>query len=103
MIRNGTSRLLEGTPAASLLEGSRVYITEMISLVAMLETGTSYTTLPRLAFEENYSSLSFIPLLDPAVARAVGILRQRGVSATPVALEVMTLLKGALRVAMAPN
>ena len=103
MIRNGTSRLLEGTPAASLLEGSRVYITEMISLVAMLETGTSYTTLPRLAFEEDYSSLSFIPLLEPAVARSVGILRQRAVSATPIALEVMTLLKNALRVYMAPN
>ena len=103
MIRNGTSRLLEGTPAASLLEDSRVYITEMISLVAMLETGTSYTTLPRLAFEEDYSSLSFIPLLEPAVARSVGILRQRAVSATPIAVEVMTLLKNALRVYMAPN
>ena len=103
MIRNGTSRLLEGTSAAALLEDSRVYITEMISLVAMLETGTSYTTLPRLAFEEGYSSLSFIPLLDPAVARSVGILRQRGVSATPVAVEVMTLLRNVLRVYMTAN
>jgi hypothetical protein len=75
----------------------------MISLVAMLETGTSYTTLPRLAFEEGYSSLSFIPLLDPAVARSVGILRQRGVSATPVAVEVMTLLRNVLRVYMTAN
>ena len=103
MIRNGTSRLLEGTPAARLLQDSRVYISEMISLVAMLETGTGYTTLPRLAFEEGYSSLRFIPLLQPALARPVGLLTARGVSSSSVAREVMSLLREVMEVYNAPN
>jgi len=98
LIRNGTSRLLEGTPAADLLSDSRVYISEMISIVAMLETGTAYTTLPRLAFEEGYSSLRFIPLLQPAISRSVGIITQRGVSLTPAAEEVIALLQGVIGV-----
>jgi len=98
LIRTGTSQLLEGTPAADLLLDSRVYISEMISIVAMLETGTAYTTLPRLAFEEGYSSLRFIPLLQPAISRSLGIITQRGVSLTPAAEEVIALLRGVIGV-----
>lgn len=98
LIRNGTSRLLEDTPIADLLAESRIYISEMISIIAMLETGTAYTTLPRLAFEEGYASLRFIPLLQPAIARSVGIITQRGVSPTPAAREVMSLLRQVIEI-----
>ncbi len=39
LIRNGTSRLLVGSPAAELLEHSSLFISNMISLTAMLEAG----------------------------------------------------------------
>lgn len=39
MIRNGTSQLLAGTEAEGLLADSRLFISNMISLIAMLEEG----------------------------------------------------------------
>ncbi|MBQ0747089.1 MAG: hypothetical protein KBT82_05315 [Marinobacter sp.] len=49
LIRNGTSRLLMSTAAAELVENSAFYISNTISLIAMLEAGAGITTLPRLA------------------------------------------------------
>jgi len=96
MIRNGTSRLLETTPAENLLPDSRIYISEMISIVAMLETGTAYTTLPRLAFQDSVSTLRFIPLKNPAVKREIGIITRRGVTASPAAQIVIKALRRAI-------
>ena len=93
LIRNGTSRLLADTPAAELLLSSRLYISEMISLVAMLETGTACTTLPRLAFQESYSRLRFIPLVHPSVTRAIGIITRKDVSPSPAAESVKAALR----------
>lgn len=98
MIRNGTSRLLEGTPAEDLLPDSRIYISEMISIVAMLETGTAYTTLPRLAFQDSVSTLRFIPLKNPTVKREIGIITRQGVTASPAAQVVVEVLTSAIAV-----
>ncbi|MCH1491304.1 MAG: LysR family transcriptional regulator [Luminiphilus sp.] len=99
MIRNGTSRLLETTPAGNLLPDSRIYISEMISIVAMLETGTAYTTLPRLAFQDSVSTLRFIPLKNPTVKREIGIITRRGVTASPAAQIVIEALREAIAAA----
>jgi len=99
MIRNGTSRLLETTPAENLLPDSRIYISEMISIVAMLETGTAYTTLPRLAFQDSVSTLRFIPLKNPTVKREIGIITRRGVTASPAAQIVIEALREAIAAA----
>jgi DNA-binding transcriptional LysR family regulator len=93
MIRNGTSRLLEATPAKELLAESRIYISEMISIVAMLETGTAYTTLPRLAFQDSASTLRFIPIKNPTVIRVIGIITRRGVTLSPAAQTVIAALR----------
>jgi DNA-binding transcriptional LysR family regulator len=93
MIRNGTSRLLEATPAKELLAESRIYISEMISIVAMLETGTAYTTLPRLAFQDSASTLRFIPIKNPTVIRVIGIITRRGVTLSPAAKTVISALR----------
>ena len=93
MIRNGTSRLLEATPAKELLAESRIYISEMISIVAMLETGTAYTTLPRLAFQDSASTLRFIPIKNPTVTRVIGIITRRGVTLSPAAQTVISALR----------
>ncbi|WP_267284046.1 LysR substrate-binding domain-containing protein [Marinobacter sp. LV10MA510-1] len=45
LIGNGTSRLLMNTAAAELVENSAFYISNMISLLAMLEAGAGVTTL----------------------------------------------------------
>ncbi|MBR9827304.1 MAG: LysR family transcriptional regulator [Oceanospirillales bacterium] len=85
LISNGTSRLLEGTEAAPLLEDSQFYISNMISLVAMLEAGLGVTTLPWFAFPRESSTLTFIPLTTPEVVRRIGIVRLSNKSLSPAA------------------
>ncbi|AVI62881.1 LysR family transcriptional regulator [Halomonas sp. GFAJ-1] len=92
LIRNGTSRLLDGSPAAELLTHSTLYISNMISLTAMLEAGIGVTTLPRLAFQEEHQRLRFIPLASPYLERRMGLLKHAGRSLTPAADAMYTYL-----------
>ncbi|QEA40678.1 LysR family transcriptional regulator [Pistricoccus aurantiacus] len=85
LIANGTSRFLDRTPAAVLQERSLLYISSMISLTAMLEAGIGITTLPRLAFPEEYERLRFIPLAVPRVQRTLGVLKLAERSLSPAA------------------
>ncbi|SEK73107.1 LysR family transcriptional regulator [Halomonas daqiaonensis] len=85
LIRNGTSRLLVGSPAAELVRHSSLFISNMISLTAMLEAGIGITTLPRLAFQEEHARLCFVPLAEPLLVRQIGLLCRAGVSLSPAA------------------
>lgn len=93
MIRNGTSRLLEGTDAECLLEHSRLFISNMISLIAMLEEGVGISTLPYLAFPQENEKLAFLPLAEPKVERQIGMLTRKGRSLSPAAEALMKFLK----------
>lgn len=93
MIRNGTSRLLEGTDAEGLLAHSRLFVSNMISLIAMLEEGVGISTLPYLAFPLENDKLAFLPLAEPKVERQIGLLTRKGRSLSPAAQALMTFLK----------
>ncbi|MGH8379450.1 LysR substrate-binding domain-containing protein [Pseudomonas sp.] len=93
MIRNGTSRLLEGTDAEGLLEHSRLFVSNMISLIAMLEEGVGISTLPYLAFPQENEKLAFLPLAEPKVERQIGVLTRKGRSLSPAAQALMTFLQ----------
>lgn len=84
-IANGTSRLLQNTPAGVLVENSQFYISNMISLLAMLEAGSGITTLPSLAFPEDTQVLRFIPLSEPKLVRQLGIVKRADRSLSPQA------------------
>lgn len=90
-IANGTSRLLKHTAAASLVDNNDFYISNMISLLAMLEAGSGITTLPRLAFPVGNDKLCFVPLSEPKLVRRIGIIKQasRSLSPSAQALEKM--------------
>jgi len=94
MIRNGTSRLLEGTEAESLLAHSRLFVSNMISLIAMLEEGVGISTLPYLAFPQENQRLAFLPLAAPKVERQIGMLTRQGRSLSPAAQALMVFLQG---------
>ena len=96
LIGNGTSRLLQGTDAAALLEHHSFYISNMISLTAMLVAGLGVTTLPRLAFPEEYERLKFIPLSEPKVEREIGLLQLSGRSLSPGARAMAEFVTQAL-------
>lgn len=102
MIRNGTSRLLEGTDAEVLLEQSRLFVSNMISLIAMLEEGVGVSTLPFLAFPVENEKLSFVPLSYPRVERKIGILAPKGRSLSPAADKMMVFLKKYLELILLP-
>ncbi|MFG0465352.1 LysR substrate-binding domain-containing protein [Pseudomonas putida] len=74
LIANGTSRLLAGSEAEELVSDSQFYLSNMISLLAMLEAGMGITTLPHFAFPTGHDRLRFIPLSDPVVKRDIGIV-----------------------------
>ncbi|ROL70783.1 LysR family transcriptional regulator [Pseudomonas vranovensis] len=93
MIRNGTSRLLEGTDAEGLLAYSRLFVSNMISLIAMLEEGVGISTLPYLAFPQENGKLAFLPLAAPKVERQIGLLTRKGRSLSPAAQALMAFLK----------
>lgn len=93
MIRNGTSRLLEGTEAEGLLEHSRLFVSNMISLIAMLEEGVGISTLPYLAFPLENERLAFLPLAEPKVERQIGMLTRKGRSLSPAAQALMDFLR----------
>lgn len=84
LIGNGTSRLLEDSEASPLLGHSQFYVSNMISLIAMLEAGFGITTLPWYAFPKESTTLKFIPL-TPTVVRRIGIVQLSSKSLTPPA------------------
>ena len=85
LIRNGTSRLLEDTEAEPLLNDSQFLISNMLSLIAMLEEGLGITTLPWFAFPKNSNTLRFIPLTSPKIVRHIGIVQLKNKSLSPAA------------------
>lgn len=85
LISNGTSRLLQETDAAPLLTSSQFYISNMISLIAMLEQGLGITTLPGFAFPQGNPNLRFIPLQEPDIVRQIGIIQMSNKSLSPAA------------------
>ncbi|MGE8386116.1 MAG: LysR substrate-binding domain-containing protein, partial [Pseudomonas putida] len=93
MIRNGTSQLLAGTEAEGLLAHSRLFISNMISLIAMLEEGVGISTLPYLAFPQENDKLVFVPLVEPKVERHIGMLTRKGRSLSPAAGALMAFLQ----------
>lgn len=84
-IANGTSRLLQNTAASELVANSHFYISNMISLVAMLEARSGITTLPSLAFPEESQLLRFVPLSDPTLVRQLGVVKLAHQSLSPPA------------------
>lgn len=95
-IANGTSRLLKGTPAAILVDNNDFFISNMISLLAMLEAGSGITTLPRLAFPVGNDKLCFIPLSEPKLVRQIGIIKQASRSLSPSAQALEKMIHGRL-------
>ncbi|MFT6915794.1 MAG: LysR family carnitine catabolism transcriptional activator [Motiliproteus sp.] len=85
LISNGTSRLLEDSEASPLLGQSQFYVSNMISLIAMLEAGFGITTLPWYAFPKESTTLKFIPLVAPTVIRRIGIVQLSNRSLPPPA------------------
>lgn len=76
LIRNGTTPLVDKTPAQAFLLAP-MQVTNMTSLVAMLEAGAGITTLPWLAFPKDSPELAFRLIEAPAIKRQIALLKSR--------------------------
>jgi DNA-binding transcriptional LysR family regulator len=84
-IKNGTSSLLDPTPARVLSERALYSIDNLTSLFSVLELGIGITTLPKLAFPTNNNRLIWIPLTDPPLKRQIGIFKLADKTISPQA------------------
>lgn len=74
---------LKSVPELSTLPEPKVHIWNMMSLLAMVESGNGVTILATLTIPPSYSDrITFVPITGPILPREVGILRlaQRSVS-----------------------
>jgi DNA-binding transcriptional LysR family regulator len=75
-----------------LLADSRLFISNMISLIAMLEEGRDqYLAVPRFSAGERKTGVR--ALVEPKVERHIGMLTRKGRSLSPVAGALMAFLQ----------
>ncbi|MES1937246.1 LysR family transcriptional regulator [Salinisphaera hydrothermalis] len=86
LIDNGTTRLLSDTPGAAVVaESAHFFVSNMISLTAMVEAGLGATVLPQLAQPVGHSGLCFVSVEEPVVERRLGLMSLDGQALSPAA------------------
>ncbi|WP_427305984.1 LysR substrate-binding domain-containing protein [Cupriavidus sp. H39] len=83
---------IEGVPEMELLAGSHLFVSNMLSLIAMLEQGLGVTVLPSLGVPASARGLVFVPLKRPKVHRELGILSLNRRSLSPAAATMAKML-----------
>lgn len=92
LINNGTTRLLDGTAAREAITHADLFVSNIISLLAMLRAGIGVTTLPRLALAPDDPDLVFRPLREPRIHRCLGLITRSGQTLSPAADALRTCL-----------
>ena len=67
------------------MKNSQFFVSNMLSLIALLEAGIGISTLPRFAFPQDNKKLIFIPLSNPQVIRDIGMVYLENKSLSPAA------------------
>ena len=94
MIRNGTSRLLEATPAGRVVgRESDLYFRDDFYRRDAGDWHRLHDAASAWHFRTACLTLRFIPIKNPTVTRVIGIITRRGVTVSPAAQTVI----GALR------
>ncbi|WP_251863921.1 LysR family transcriptional regulator [Achromobacter sp. Marseille-Q4962] len=86
-------RQLAGHPQAAFMLERQVFVSNMMSLLAMLEQGVGVTVLARLGVPPDSPGLAFVPLVRPRIERTLGITRLAGRSLTPAAASMRDMLR----------
>ncbi|HYG45431.1 MAG TPA: LysR family transcriptional regulator [Bordetella sp.] len=86
-------RQLAGYPQAAFMMERQVFVSNMMSLLAMLERGVGVTVLARLGVPPDSPGLAFVPLARPRIERQLGIMRLAGRALSPAAASMQALLR----------
>ncbi len=79
------------------IRAPRYEVSTNSTLWAMIETGLGVTTTPALSAPAPDSNLRFCQLVEPTVWRDVSIIKRRGRILPPASVEIIRLIKAALR------
>lgn len=85
-------RQLIGHPAAAFMHDRPVFVSNMMSLLAMLARGEGVTVLARLGVPPD-SALAFVPLRTPRIERELGLCWLAGQTLSPAAMQMAELLR----------
>lgn len=91
LIQNGTTPLVNNSPAQAFLLAP-MQVTNMTSLVAMLEAGAGITTLPWMAFPKDSKELAFRLIEEPIIQRRIAILESRRRQQMPVTAALQKII-----------
>ncbi|EFF77256.1 LysR substrate-binding domain-containing protein, partial [Achromobacter piechaudii] len=69
------------------------FVSNMMSLLAMLERGVGVTVLARLGVPPDSPGLAFVPLSRPRIERELGITKLAGRSLSPAAARMEEMLR----------
>lgn len=86
-------RQLADYPQAAFMMQRPVFVSHMMSLLAMLERGAGVTVLARMGMPPDSRDLVFVPLARPRIERVLGITRLAGRTLSPAAAQMETLLR----------
>lgn len=79
---------------AELLAHRQVFVSNMLTLLSMLERGVGVTVLARMGVPPDYASrLAFVPLARPRIERELGIMRLDRRTLSPPAQSMQALLR----------
>lgn len=84
-------QLVSHKPAAFLLNRP-FYVSNMISMLAMLSRNMGVTVLARLGVPPDRDDLAFVPLLRPSIKRCLGVMRLAHTTLSPAASLMEELL-----------
>lgn len=85
-------RQLERSPQTAFLRNRPFFVSNMISLIAMLSRDMGVTVLARLGVPPDTDSLAFVPLTHPRLKRTLGILKLADATLSPAAEQMRQLI-----------
>ena len=93
VLGNVMHRLLADTPVSQWVAHPRIHVTNLPTLLALVEAGLGVTPIPALACPPQNRGLAFIPLVRPVRTRTIGIMSLAGRSLLPAAQALAELLR----------
>lgn len=97
LINNGSLQLLEGSAAKQHVAHAHLFVSNIISLMAMLRAGLGITTLPRLSIGSQHRDVVYLPLTNPCVTREIGILTPARQLLSPAAKSLLHHVKQSVK------
>lgn len=86
-------RQLADYPQAAFMLDQPLFVSNMMSLLAMLERGVGVTVLASLVMPPEWRELAFVPLVRPRIERHLGITRLAGRTLSPAGAAMEDLLR----------